>query len=138
MNLSLINKIDAVQTKMAVTGGIEGLISGGVIQIESEKIRYGCASNDEFLRLTRGIEGTSPASHEAGAIVTLVAIDPNVDVKLSNDVVMFEGPLVPVDGVVGSDVSEIGSLYIDRVSGKLYINGGTKALPVWKLVTSAA
>src|ERR1019366_10688980 len=136
MNISLLNLINATQTEIAVTGGVEGLISGGVIQIDSEKIRYGVASADGFLKLTRGIEGTSPAAHLAGAIVTLVAIDPNVDVNLSDSVVMFEGPLVPVDHVVGSDVSEIGSLYINRTTGKLYINGGTKALPVWKLVTS--
>jgi hypothetical protein len=31
-----------------------------------------------------------------------------------------------------------GSLVADTTNGKLYINGGTKAVPVWKLVTSAA
>jgi hypothetical protein len=31
----------------------------------------------------------------------------------------------------------IGSRYTDVTAGKLYINGGTKAQPVWKIVTSA-
>ena len=30
-----------------------------------------------------------------------------------------------------------GSLAIDTTNGKLYVNGGTKAQPVWKIVTSA-
>lgn len=38
----------------------------------------------------------------------------------------------------GEAVAEIGSLCTDHTNGKLYINGGTKAQPIWKLVTSAA
>lgn len=38
----------------------------------------------------------------------------------------------------GEGVAGIGSRYTDTTAGKLYINGGTKAQPVWKLVTSAA
>ena len=39
---------------------------------------------------------------------------------------------------VGEAVAGIGSRYTDYTNGKLYINGGTKAVPIWKLVTSAA
>lgn len=34
-------------------------------------------------------------------------------------------------------VAGIGSRYTDITNGKLYINGGTKAVPVWNIVTSA-
>jgi len=30
-----------------------------------------------------------------------------------------------------------GSLLVDITNAKLYINGGTKAVPAWKIVTSA-
>lgn len=51
---------------------------------------------------------------------------------------LISGAGVPTNTVTGAGVSEIGSLYLDRTNGKAYINGGTKAVPVWKLITSAA
>jgi hypothetical protein len=53
------------------------------------------------------------------------------------DVVEFFGSEAPVDFVTGQDHAGIGSRYTDIVAGKLYINGGTRAQPLWKLVTSA-
>jgi len=59
------------------------------------------------------------------------------------DVKVYIGAGVPVDytdgdpAATGEAVAGIGSLYIDTTNGKLYIQGGTKAQPVWKLVTSA-
>lgn len=48
----------------------------------------------------------------------------------------------PVDGAVGTGTGAgfagIGSRFTDTTSGNLYINAGTKASPVWKLVTRAA
>lgn len=37
----------------------------------------------------------------------------------------------------GGGQAEKGSVYRDKTNGKAYINGGTKARPVWKIVTSA-
>lgn len=65
-------------------------------------------------------------------------------VRIGVDVYFINGAGVPVDYTDGSPpatgegVTGIGSLYTDITNGKLYINGGTKAQPVWKLVTSAA
>jgi hypothetical protein len=53
------------------------------------------------------------------------------------------GAGVPVDytdgtpPATGEGTAGIGSLYTDSTNGKLYINGGTKAEPLWKIVTSA-
>jgi hypothetical protein len=48
----------------------------------------------------------------------------------------------PVDGAVGTGTGAgfagIGSEFTDTTAGNLYINGGTLASPVWKLVTRAA
>lgn len=47
---------------------------------------------------------------------------------------------IPVDGASGTQVgvAEKGAILIDTTNGKQYLNGGTKASPLWKLVTSAA
>ncbi len=59
------------------------------------------------------------------------------DVRMSHEVCMLSGAGVPVDGTTGATYAEKGSLYIDRSAGKVYVNGGTKAVPAWKIITSA-
>lgn len=60
------------------------------------------------------------------------------------DLVEIVGAGAPVDytdgtpPATGEGVAGIGSRYTDVTNGKLYIQGGTKAQPVWKIVTSAA
>lgn len=60
------------------------------------------------------------------------------DVKLTNDVCILTGDGVPVDGTTGDDVAGPGSLYVDYTNANHYINTGTKAASVWKLVTRAS
>jgi hypothetical protein len=38
----------------------------------------------------------------------------------------------------GANQTAIGSLYTDIVNAQIYLQGGTKAVPVWKLLTRAA
>lgn len=55
--------------------------------------------------------------------------------------VLAGAPVDYTDGTppaTGEGVAPIGSLAIRKDTGKLYINGGTQAQPLWKLVTSAA
>ncbi len=60
------------------------------------------------------------------------------------DFVIAHGAGAPVDytdgtpPATGEGVYGIGSIYVNTTNGKQYQNGGTKAQPVWKLVTSAA
>lgn len=64
-------------------------------------------------------------------------------VGLADDVLLISGAGAPVDYTDGDPVAtgegtaSIGSVYSDVTNGKLYVNGGTKAQPVWKIVTSA-
>lgn len=62
------------------------------------------------------------------------------DIRMSYEVCVLNGAGAPTDGGsgTGAGFAEIGSLYLDRTNGKAYLNGGTKASPTWKLVTSAA
>lgn len=64
-------------------------------------------------------------------------------IRLSNEVCIITGAGVPVDytdgtpAATGEGYAAIGSLYIDTTAGKVYVNGGTKAQPLWKIITSA-
>jgi len=53
---------------------------------------------------------------------------------------IIRNPGVPVDGAAGTGVNlcGTGSMYIDTTNANVYINGGTKAAPIWKLITRAA
>lgn len=48
---------------------------------------------------------------------------------------------VPVDGVVGTGtfagIAAKGASLTDTVNAKRYVNGGTQASPLWKIITSA-
>lgn len=60
------------------------------------------------------------------------------------DVRFYSGAGAPVDytdgtpPATGEGEAGIGSLYVNITNGKHYVNGGTKAQPIWKLVTSAS
>lgn len=77
--------------------------------------------------------------NEAGA-----AIFTSTGLVVSGDTRLYTGAGAPVDytdgtpPATGEAEAGIGSLYLDTTNGKIYVNGGTKAQPVWKLVTSAA
>ena len=71
------------------------------------------------------------------SVPTLPLAVAKADLRLTFSVCILNGAGVPTDGTTGATFAEIGSLYIDRTNGKLYINGGTKTTPTWKIVTSA-
>jgi hypothetical protein len=50
----------------------------------------------------------------------------------------FRNAGAPVDGTTLDDIAEKGALLIDTTNANLYVNTGTKAASVWKLVTRAA
>lgn len=56
---------------------------------------------------------------------------------INKNVWNIAGAGVPTDAVTGAAQCGKGSTYTDITNGKLYINGGTKASPAWKIVTSA-
>lgn len=81
-----------------------------------------------------GLDLTSAAHDGYSALAILKA-----DVRMSSDVCLLSKAGAPTDGGsgTGAGFAGIGSIAIDRTNGKLYVNGGTKASPTWKLVTSA-
>lgn len=90
-----------------------------------------------------------PAGKRVTGTVALVDASGNsmftsTGLVLSGDTRLYTGAGAPVDytdgdpAATGEGEAGIGSLYLDTTNGKAYINGGTKAQPLWKLVTSAA
>jgi hypothetical protein len=61
----------------------------------------------------------------------------------ASDLLWLTGDGAPVDytdgdpAATGEGAAGKGSLYTDYTNGKLYVNGGTKAEPAWKIFTSA-
>jgi hypothetical protein len=121
-------------------GAVVGLIDG-----DSAVTRAGAI----FKARTRNSTGGS------GADYGLDLQDPGTDgfsellyakapVRMAKDVCFLVGAGAPVDYGAGPPIvgtgnafAGIGSLYADITNGKLYINGGTLAQPVWKIITSA-
>jgi len=93
------------------------------------------------------MQNTTPSSgFEYGMDLNMADIDPSVpyvrpykkaEWRVSNDVVFLTGAGVPTNGDTGAGFAGPGSICIDISAGKMYLNGGTKSAPVWKIVTSA-
>lgn len=60
--------------------------------------------------------------------------------KGANDLIWICHTTTPVDGTsgTGAGLAGKGSLCTAIDTGKLYVNGGTKSSPTWKIVTSAS
>lgn len=82
--------------------------------------------------------------NDAGVDINGGTVDGVTSFSLANDVFILSTPGAPVDytdgspAATGEGTAGIGSLCVRRDTGKWYTNGGTKAEPIWKLVTSAA
>lgn len=102
------------------------------------------SNESSVLQVTAGetdkrVTGTVALVDDSGA-----SIFTETGMVLSGDTRLYTGAGAPVDytdgdpAATGEAEAGIGSIYVDTTNGKLYVNGGTKAEPIWKLVTSAA
>jgi hypothetical protein len=71
-----------------------------------------------------------------GVNVTQSAASAVPDFGAPLDLMHLFGAGVP-SAATGANQAQTASLYTDTTNAKLYINGGTKASPSWKIVTSA-
>jgi hypothetical protein len=72
-----------------------------------------------------------------GVNVTQNAAAAVADSGAPADLMHLYGAGVP-SGATGANQAAPGSLYTDTTNAQLYLQGGTKASPVWKLLTRAA
>ena len=107
--------------------------TGGTVQIDAEQITYSSHYMGQFQIAVRGANGTAAAAHLINAVVVPVA--PALG---SVNVVFMNGAGAPTNTTTGQYFAQIGSMYADSTNGNLYINAGTIAAPVWKLVTRAS
>ena len=100
---------------------------------ESQVLKVGAAAHDGRLA-TSSVALLNPAGN---------SIYQSAKVHLCADVWHYFTAGAPVDytdgdpAATGEAEAGIGSLCTRLDTGKLYVNGGTKAQPLWKLVTSA-
>jgi hypothetical protein len=81
-------------------------VGGGLILIGTEKIRYGAISSNTLTGCTRGVNGTTAASHSNSASVTCATIsvtDSDSHGAVKNDFVTFSGA-VSLGGVITADI----------------------------------
>ena len=130
--------------------GVTGFIADTTVTADAAVMAYldGDGGNTRA-RAGFGItmQNTTPSSgFEYGMDLNMADIDPSVpyvrpykkaEWRVSNDVVFLTGAGVPTNGDTGAGFAGPGSICIDISAGKMYLNGGTKASPVWKIVTSA-
>jgi hypothetical protein len=84
--------IDAIQTTVPLTSSTN-FPDSGLVQIGAEQVRYAALSGNDLVGVTRGVNGTIPASHLSGADVdcaTLIVSD-TAHGALDNDFVTFSG-----------------------------------------------
>lgn len=103
------------------------------------------ANESQVLKATSdAVAGRSPTSQVCLANPAGVNFFTSSGVVLYGDVRIYVLAGAPVDYTDGSPPATgegeagIGSLAVRIDTGKWYTNGGTKAQPLWKLVTSAA
>lgn len=137
--------IKGAKTTTLPTGAVHGWIEDGVTAVDGAFTAYvdntsaATKANAAFkAMMARAIAGDGfdfglDLTDKVGQIL-------KADVRMDNEVCLLSKAGAPVDGAAGTGAgfAGLGSICVDRTNGKLYINGGTKASPTWKLVTSAA
>jgi hypothetical protein len=82
--MTLFKSMSTIDTVLTLSGASTFPGLGGIVLIGSEQIGYAMSSDDQLYGLTRGINGTSAATHAVGATVTLlesVSMTPGSDPK---------------------------------------------------------
>ena len=99
----------------------------GIIRIGSEEMYYTAVDGNQLLGLTRGYNGTTPASHTSGAAVgcsTLIVTDNNHG-AVPNDFVTFSGATGPFGGFSAANLNSTYQVlsYIDTTKYSINIEG---------------
>jgi hypothetical protein len=88
--------------------------AGGIVQIDSENIGYMMSSDDALYNLTRGMNGTTAATHLAGALITLLEgapFIPNQPPVVQTDAV--QQAFNPPTKTISSPLAVLPTSYVD-------------------------
>jgi hypothetical protein len=142
---TLSGNITAIQTTIPLTSSA-GFPPSGLIQIGSEQIRYATVTGTGLEGVTRGVNGTIPASHLSGAAVDCATLTVNDTAHgaLDNDFVTFSGAVslgsqitaailnqeYQIVSIVSSDSYLIEARVVDTIS-EITTSGGLNPTPVF-------
>lgn len=104
---TLAANINDTQQSLAVVSGTSFCQTGGVIQIGTEQMFYSQVSGNNLMGLVRGYNGTTAASHLAGAGVgsaTVIVDDVNHGAT-DGDFITFSGVTGPIGGIPASCIN---------------------------------
>lgn len=107
-------------------------VNGGVIQIESEVIRYETATDIALLGCVRGYQNTSNAAHDDETPIDLLTV-----IVPTFQPHEFYGSGVPTDNLTGVAIANVGDRYTDSDSGDTYINTDNSETPAWVRLSDA-
>ncbi len=103
---------------------------GGGANIGSNSSGTGIYGDSTQVKVS--VAGTDVATIDANGISGALKSPQTLDA--TNKVIIMVGAGAPVDGTTGDNIAGIGSLYIDRTNGALYIQTDVITSPVWVLV----
>lgn len=121
---TLAGAINDSQQSLTLTSAASFSSEGGIIKIDSEEMAYSSVSGNILLGLTRGYNGTTPASHLSGANVsssTIVVTDVNHGV-VQNDFVTFSSATGPFGGFTAANINKEQQVYRYISTSKYAIN----------------
>lgn len=93
---NLFSAVTATQTTLPLDDTSAMPVNGGVVLIGSERISFATASDRSLLGCTRGVQGTSGATHAAGVAVTLQETFPYAQVMGTSPSWVTVGMEMPV------------------------------------------
>lgn len=113
--------VDAVSTTLSLTDST-GFPDSGLIQINSEQIRYAAVSGNDLVGLTRGVNGTTAAAHSNTDVVTCatVLVTENAHGALNDDFVTFSAAASLGDQVTANVLNQEYQI-ISVVDGNSYL-----------------
>jgi len=120
---TLNGSITDTSTSITLTSGAS-FPPAGVILIGTEQIYYTSVIVNNLIGLTRGYNGTTPASHTTGAVVgcsTLIVTDANHG-AVPNDFVTFSGATGPFGGFADTDINATFQVLSYITTGSYSIN----------------
>lgn len=122
-SVPLLNNIDASQTTIQLYPHTL-FANGGVVLIESEKIKYTSCTDTQLLGCTRGYAGTTAAVHTAGKLVA------DQGALITNETAIRNVTTTERDELV---TPHEGDVVMNTTTDKLNVYNGT----AWEEVTSA-
>lgn len=119
--------IDDVVTEIQVDDTTDLPTNGGVLDVETEKISYTYATDKAVFGCTRGYDGTTPATHDDGTLVT-----PEDTVKPLYSIQEYSGSGAPIDNQTGVKYAVKGTRYTDLDTAAMYVNVSDENTPTWE------